>query len=107
MESLFIELAPFYPAQAKPLLGLSFIFMTLPLLWIIVWPIELTLPWIGSPYKLSKTCYIVPILLCRFTSMHFKSLSTCLLRITAPLPFALILTLIGVAICHQILELRR
>src|SRR5580693_310925 len=40
MESLFIKLAPFYLHQASLLPGPSFISMTLPRLWIIVWHIK-------------------------------------------------------------------
>ena len=39
MKSSSIELAPFYLHQMILLYGLSFIIMTLPKLWIIIWPI--------------------------------------------------------------------
>jgi hypothetical protein len=47
MESLFIELAPFYPQQADLLPGPSFIFMTLLKPWIIAWPMKQTAEQIG------------------------------------------------------------
>jgi hypothetical protein len=107
IENSFIELGLFCQDKMIPLLSLSFISITLP--WLLIATCKLNLPpdWITQLCKNFRTCFIILTLLSSFISMHTRYQIKSLLKITAQLSFTLILTLIGIAICHRILELRR